>query len=108
MGPDEAENSGDGEKGVSYEGDKCKTAVGVDDSGWHKDDRDKDLADEQAAECRWYNGAWAWVMENKRPVVPVHIRGSLGIYEVADELIEADCFNCNGCRAGCELDGTCF
>lgn len=44
-------------------------------------------ADEQRAQCRWYNGAWAWVLENIRPVSPVHLRGALGIYEVEDELI---------------------
>ena len=44
-------------------------------------------ADEQAAQCRWYNGAFAWVLENIRPVSQVHIRGALGIYEVEDELI---------------------
>ena len=67
--------------------------------------------DEQAACCKMYEygiGGFAWVLKNLRPVVPVDIRGTLGIYEVADELIEADCFNCNGCQDGCEVDGTCF
>lgn len=64
--------------------------------------------DEQAAQCHWYNGAWAWVIRNRRPVVPVHIRGTLGIYQVDDTQIEADCFNCNGCTKGCDADGRCF
>lgn len=64
--------------------------------------------DEQVAQCRWYNGAFAWVLTNIRPVVPVHIRGTLGIYEVDDSEIEMDCENCNGCQNGCNIDGLCF
>ena len=64
--------------------------------------------DEKAAECRWYNGAWAWELSNVRPVEPVSIKGTLGIYEVDDSEILADCLNCNGCQKGCNLLGLCF
>ena len=64
--------------------------------------------DEPAARCRWYEGAWAWCLADIRPVEPVSVRGMLGIYEVDDAEIVADCRNCNGCRAGCNVDGLCF
>lgn len=40
--------------------------------------------DESAARCQWYDGAWAWCIENVRPVEPFGVRGQLGIYEVDD------------------------
>lgn len=74
------------------------------------------FSDEAAAGCKWYSGAWAWVLEDVRPVEPVAVRGQLGIYEVDDNLITADCspkgdtswWNCNGRNGGCEIDGLCF
>lgn len=72
------------------------------------DCRPMTVADESRARCKWYDGAWAWVLSNKRPVEPVNIRGRLGIYEVDEVQIAADCFNCNGKAGGCEIDGLCF
>jgi len=46
-------------------------------------------ADADFAGCDWYEGAWAWVLKNIRPVEPVRIKGSLGIYEI-DYEIEGD------------------
>ena len=38
--------------------------------------------DEIAAQCEVYPGAWAWVLEDIRPIEPFAVRGQLGIYEV--------------------------
>jgi hypothetical protein len=37
--------------------------------------------DEVSAKCEKYHGAFAWVLTNIRPIIPVPVRGSLGIYE---------------------------
>ena len=43
-------------------------------------------ADERAARCGWYEGAWAWVLEDIRPIEkPFDVKGQLGIYEVEIE-----------------------
>jgi hypothetical protein len=39
-------------------------------------------ADESAAKCRFYQGAYAWVLSDIRRVKPFPVRGQLGIYEV--------------------------
>ena len=40
-------------------------------------------ADEAAAMCEFYPRAWAWVLENIRPLpIPRRVRGQLGIFEV--------------------------
>jgi hypothetical protein len=39
-------------------------------------------SDEPAACCDLYPNAYAWVFRNIRPVRPVAVRGSLGIYEI--------------------------
>jgi len=44
--------------------------------------------EECAACCRWYPGAWAWELENLRPVKMVPIKGSLSIYDIDNSLIE--------------------
>lgn len=44
--------------------------------------------DEPAARCELYEGAWAWCLDNCRPVMMFSVRGTLGLYEVDDELIE--------------------
>jgi len=64
--------------------------------------------DQQRAQCELYDGAWAWELRNRRPVVPVVIRGRQRIYDIDSTEIEADCENCNGCQAGCNIDGLCF
>ncbi len=43
-------------------------------------------ADEAAACCQYYEGAWAWVLDNVRPVEQVPVRGQLGLFEVPDGL----------------------
>ena len=44
--------------------------------------------DEQDAKCQVYEGAYSWVLDDVRPIVPFAVRGHLGLYEVPDELIE--------------------
>ena len=41
--------------------------------------------DEQAAKCEWFSGAWAWVLDDIRPIEPFAVRGQLGIYDVPIE-----------------------
>ena len=38
-------------------------------------------ADQQAAGCGLYDGAYAWVLEDVRPVQPVSVKGALGIFD---------------------------
>jgi len=46
------------------------------------DSRPMTLDDELAARCRWFNGAFAWVLDDLRPIVPFRVKGQLGIYDV--------------------------
>lgn len=46
-------------------------------------------ADETAAMCHEYEGAYAWVLADIRPIRPVPVRGSLGIFE-AEVAIDVD------------------
>lgn len=39
-------------------------------------------ADEAVACCDVYPGAWAWILENVRPIEQFPVRGQLGIFEV--------------------------
>jgi ASCH domain len=39
-------------------------------------------ADESAAKCHFYRGAYAWVLRDILRVKPFPVRGQLGIYEV--------------------------
>jgi len=43
-------------------------------------------ADELAARCELYAGAFAWVLDNIRPVEPVAVTGKLGLYIPPDGL----------------------
>lgn len=43
-------------------------------------------ADEIAAMCHEYEGAYAWVLADIRPIRPVPVRGSLGIFEAKVEV----------------------
>jgi len=43
------------------------------------------VEDEGPARCRWYNGAWAWVLEDIRPIQPFNVRGHLKLYDVVIE-----------------------
>lgn len=45
-------------------------------------------ADETAAQCELYHGAFAWVLDEIRPVKPFAVKGQLGLYDVPDDLIE--------------------
>lgn len=38
-------------------------------------------ADEEAAMCNLYDGAFAWVLTNVKSIRPVPVRGSLGLFE---------------------------
>lgn len=38
-------------------------------------------ADEDAACCALYPGAWAWVLRNVLPIDPVPVRGAQGLFE---------------------------
>jgi len=44
--------------------------------------------DEEFARCPVYEGAYSWVIDNVRPIVPFDVRGHLGLYDVPDELLE--------------------
>ena len=50
-----------------------------------RDCRRMTKADESAARCQLYAGAYAWVLQDVRPLKPFPVRGQLGIYEVAVE-----------------------
>lgn len=39
--------------------------------------------DEEAACCKWYKGAYAWELSNRRRIEPFDVRGQQGFYEVA-------------------------
>ena len=43
--------------------------------------------DEKAARCSLYDGAWAWVLDNIRPIEPFPVKGQLGLYEVDYEVV---------------------
>jgi hypothetical protein len=45
-------------------------------------------ADELAARCQLYDGAFAWVLTGIRRIVPLPVRASVGIFDVAID--EAD------------------
>ena len=64
--------------------------------------------DEPAARCQCYQGAFAWCIENVRPVEQIGVRGRLGIYEVDDDLIWAECRKCKQLEDGCDLDRACI
>ena len=40
------------------------------------------VLDEKAARCQWYDGAFAWVLEDIRAIEPFDVKGQLGIYEI--------------------------
>jgi hypothetical protein len=42
-------------------------------------------ADEAVARCEIYPGAFAWVLDDIRPIKPFEVKGQLGIYEVEYE-----------------------
>ena len=44
--------------------------------------RGMETRDEQAAQCTWYPGAYAWMLENVRKIAkPYPVKGRLGLYE---------------------------
>ena len=44
------------------------------------------VGDEGRARCDvWYKGAWAWVLEDIRPIQPFSVRGHLKLYDVEIE-----------------------
>jgi len=45
------------------------------------DCRPMEKADEEAARCEVYPGAWAWVLRNVRPISIFPVRGQLGLFE---------------------------
>ncbi len=45
-------------------------------------------ADENAASCAWYPGAYAWLLEDIYKIEPFPVRGSQGFYKVDDRLID--------------------
>ena len=42
-------------------------------------------SDEAAALCECYQGAYAWVLEDIRPIEPFPVRGQMGLYDVEVE-----------------------
>lgn len=51
------------------------------------DCRPMQQSDELKACCRIYPGAWAWELENVRPVFTKHVKGRLSFYDVPDSEI---------------------
>ena len=45
------------------------------------DCRPMTTADEARAACAYYDGAWAWVLENIRRIVPFPVRGRHRLYD---------------------------
>lgn len=45
------------------------------------DSRPMTKEDELAARSRWFNGAFAWVLDDLRPIVPFKVKGQLGLYD---------------------------
>ena len=41
------------------------------------------VEDEEAACCKIYPRAWAWILDNIIPIKPYHVKGQLGLYEVS-------------------------
>ena len=52
------------------------------------DCRPMQVQDQGPAYCPPYPGAWAWVLQNVRPVRPVPLRGHLGVYSVTIPPVE--------------------
>lgn len=48
---------------------------------------------ERAACCPIYDGAWAWLLNNIRPVKPVRVRGALSIYNISSHELKMICFD---------------
>lgn len=46
------------------------------------DCRPMSVLDEPAAQCRKYDGAYAWVLEDVRPIQPFPVRGERRLFEV--------------------------
>lgn len=46
------------------------------------DCRPMNRSDENLARCSFYDGAYAWILDNVRRITPFPVRGQLGIYEV--------------------------
>ena len=44
--------------------------------------REMTTADEPAAKCSWYPGAWAWVLADVRDIKPFPVRGAMRIFRV--------------------------
>lgn len=42
----------------------------------------------EAARCEVYPGAWAWILDDIRPVEPVKVTGQLGFFDIDEGLIE--------------------
>ena len=49
------------------------------------DCRPMTVNDESEARCKWFNGAWAWVLSDIRRIEPFRVRGYQGIYVVEIE-----------------------
>jgi hypothetical protein len=52
------------------------------------DCRSMRIEDEPDAMCGLYDGAFAWILKDVRPIMPLAIRGQLGMFEVELEVIE--------------------
>lgn len=53
--------------------------------------------DEDAAMCDMYDSAFAWILEDIKPIKPFPVKGQLGLFEVEAKIVEkATCRVC-GC-----------
>lgn len=68
------------------------------------DCRPMTLLDQPAARCGFYTGAFAWVLEDIRKMLPSPVRGALGIFEkkVPGVCRVCGCTDGQACPGGCE------
>ena len=69
------------------------------------DCRPMDWFDMRGAICPTYPGAWAWLLENIRPIPPFPVRGRQRLYNV--DPVPGVCRVC-GCTDLCACAGGCF
>ena len=60
------------------------------------------VLDEPAAQCRKYEGAFAWVLEDVRPIKPFPVRGELRLFEVPRDVEQLEYLQETGGDAAAE------
>lgn len=39
--------------------------------------------------CKWYSGAYSWILEDVQPVLQIPVKGQLGIFKIESNLIQS-------------------